>query len=66
LGGVFLASFRALERENLVYEWGGVQMYASNHDAETTRRLLREAGFELVLDEIETLRAFPGEAPTSG
>jgi SAM-dependent methyltransferase len=58
-GGVFLASMRAHEREDLVHNWGGVRMYSSNYDADTTRRLLRDAGFELVLDELAVLQEIP-------
>lgn len=62
-GGLLLVNFRARERNNLVYEWGGVQMYASNYDAETNRRLLRQAGFELIVDEIADLRSSSGDVP---
>jgi SAM-dependent methyltransferase len=33
-------------------DWLGAPMFFSHYDADTNRRLLREAGFELVLDEI--------------
>jgi SAM-dependent methyltransferase len=33
-------------------DWLGAPMYFSHYDADTNRRLLREAGFELLLDEI--------------
>jgi SAM-dependent methyltransferase len=62
-GGLFLTNFRARERNDLVYDWGGVQMYSSNYDAETSRRLLRQAGFELILDEIAALRRPSGDVP---
>jgi SAM-dependent methyltransferase len=62
-GGLFLASMPALERKDFVRNWGGVRMYSSNYDADTTRRLLREAGFELVLDELVALREIPDSPP---
>lgn len=34
-------------------EWLGVPMYFSSFDADTSRRLVREAGFELLADEVE-------------
>jgi len=42
---------------------GGVQRYSSNYNAETTRRLLRQAGFELIVDEIAALRNSSGDVP---
>jgi SAM-dependent methyltransferase len=62
-GGLFLVNFRAGERNDLIYEWGGVRMYASNYDAETNRRLLRQTGFELIVDEIAVLRSSSGDVP---
>jgi ubiquinone/menaquinone biosynthesis C-methylase UbiE len=55
-GGLFFTNSRARAREDAVREWGGVQMYSWNHDAETNRCLLRAAGFELVVDEITDLQ----------
>jgi trans-aconitate methyltransferase len=62
-GGLFLVSMPALERKDVVRNWGGVQMYSSNYDAERTRRLLRDAGFELVLDELALLREIRDNPP---
>jgi hypothetical protein len=33
-------------------EWLGVQMFFGNYDADANRRLLSEAGFELLIDEV--------------
>jgi SAM-dependent methyltransferase len=60
-GGLFLGSFRAQERRDVVHPWGGVPMYSSNYGAETSRRLLREAGLELVLDEVRDLAEPEGD-----
>jgi SAM-dependent methyltransferase len=52
-GGWFLASFGVGDLEADVDEdWLGAPMFFSHFDAETNRRLLRGAGFELVVDEI--------------
>jgi SAM-dependent methyltransferase len=52
-GGHFLASFGVGDLEGDVDgDWLGAPMYFSHFDAETNRRLLREAGFELIVDEI--------------
>jgi hypothetical protein len=39
-----------------------VEMFFSGFDADTNRRLLSEAGFELVLDEVVTMREPEGDA----
>jgi ubiquinone/menaquinone biosynthesis C-methylase UbiE len=61
-GGLFLASLSAGGSEDWTGEWIGVEMFFSGHDADTNRRLLREAGFELVLDEVVTMREPEGDA----
>jgi SAM-dependent methyltransferase len=51
--GYFLASFGVGDAPGDVDEdWLGAPMFFSHFDAETNRRLLREAGFELLLDEV--------------
>ena len=55
-GGLFLASLGASDSPDWVGEWLGVPMFFSSHDAETNRALLRDAGFELLLDEIVEMR----------
>jgi hypothetical protein len=37
-------------------EWLGVEMFFSGFDAETNRRLVREAGFELLAEEVVWMR----------
>jgi cyclopropane fatty-acyl-phospholipid synthase-like methyltransferase len=61
-GGLFLASLSGRGSEDWTGEWLGVEMFFSGHDAETNRRLLREAGFELVHDEIATIEESEGPA----
>jgi SAM-dependent methyltransferase len=51
-GGLFLASLSHVGGEDRTYEWLGVEMFFSGFDAETNRQLVRDAGFELVLDEL--------------
>jgi len=60
-GGWFLASLGAGGSEDWTGEWLGIEMFFSSFDAETNRRLLREAGFELVLDEVVTMREPEGD-----
>jgi cyclopropane fatty-acyl-phospholipid synthase-like methyltransferase len=59
--GLFLASLGARDSADWTGDWLGVTMFFSAYDAETNRRLLREAGFELVLDEIVSMREPEGE-----
>ena len=49
-GGLFLASLSHVGGEDRVDEWLGVDMFFSGFDADTNRRLVREAGFELIED----------------
>ncbi|MDQ3777814.1 MAG: class I SAM-dependent methyltransferase [Actinomycetota bacterium] len=55
-GGLFLASLSHVGGPDRTYEWLGVDMFFSAFDAETNRRLVREAGFELVRDELVFMR----------
>jgi SAM-dependent methyltransferase len=55
-GGLFLASLSHVGGEDRVDEWLGVEMFFSGFDADTNRRLVREAGFELELDELVWMR----------
>jgi cyclopropane fatty-acyl-phospholipid synthase-like methyltransferase len=55
-GGLFLASLSHVGGEDRVYEWLGVEMFFSGFDADTNRRLVRDAGFELELDELVWMR----------
>ena len=52
-GGYFLASFGVSDLTGDVDEdWLGAPMFFSHFDAEANRRLLRKAGFELLVDEV--------------
>jgi ubiquinone/menaquinone biosynthesis C-methylase UbiE len=51
-GGLFLATLGAADSPDWTGDWLGEPMFFSSHDADTNRRLMREAGFELVLDEV--------------
>ena len=55
-GGYFLAAFGTSDAESWVGEWLGTTMFFSSFPRETTSRLLTEAGFELLLDEVGTMR----------
>jgi SAM-dependent methyltransferase len=55
-GGLFLASMSHVGGEDCTYEWLGVEMFFSGFDAETNRRLVRQAGFELLADELVWMR----------
>lgn len=59
--GLFLASLSHVGGPDRTYEWLGVDMFFSAFDAETNRRLVREAGFELVRDELVWMREPEGE-----
>jgi SAM-dependent methyltransferase len=61
-GGLFLASLGAKGSPDTVEEWLGVPMFFSSFDADQNRHLLRQAGFELVLDDVVTMREPQGPA----
>lgn len=54
--GLFLVTLGARGSEDWLGEWLGVEMFFSSWDAQTNRRLLRDAGFELVLDDVVTMQ----------
>ena len=60
-GGLVLASLSHVGGADWTGDWLGVQMFFSGFDAETNRRLLREAGFELVADDLVWMREPQGE-----
>jgi ubiquinone/menaquinone biosynthesis C-methylase UbiE len=60
-GGLFLASLSHVGGENRTEEWLGVEMFFSGFDAETNSRLVREAGFELLVDELVFMGEPEGE-----
>jgi len=55
-GGYFLSAFGTSDTEAWVGEWLGTTMFFSSFPRETTSRLLADAGFELVLDELGTMQ----------
>jgi predicted TPR repeat methyltransferase len=60
-GGWFLASFPASDNPGWRGEWLGAEMYFAGCDPETNRRLMEEAGLEVVRDERETMVEPEGE-----
>jgi cyclopropane fatty-acyl-phospholipid synthase-like methyltransferase len=55
-GGLFLTSLSHVGGEDRTDEWLGVEMFFSGFDADTNRRLVRDAGFELEVDELVWMR----------
>jgi cyclopropane fatty-acyl-phospholipid synthase-like methyltransferase len=60
--GLFLAALGTGDTEGWVGEWLGTTMYFSSFPPETNLRLLRDAGFELLREEVVTLQEPEGEA----
>jgi ubiquinone/menaquinone biosynthesis C-methylase UbiE len=60
-GGLFLAALSHVGGDDRTEEWLGVEMFFSAFDAETNRRMVREAGFELLIDELVWMREPQGE-----
>jgi SAM-dependent methyltransferase len=61
-GGLFLLNMGTSDDAGTVEEWvGGEPMYFSSWPPETNRRLLAEAGFELLLDALEVTREPEGD-----
>ena len=54
-GGYFLVSLGAADTPEWTGEWLGATMFFSSHPADTNRRLLGEAGFELLDDQVVEL-----------
>jgi SAM-dependent methyltransferase len=54
-GGLLLASLGICDTEAWTGEWLGTTMFFSSFPSETNRRLLGEAGFDLLLDEHVTI-----------
>jgi SAM-dependent methyltransferase len=50
-GGLFVASLSADDSPDWQGEWLGQPMFFSGHDADANRRLLRDAGFELLVED---------------
>lgn len=55
-GGLFLASLGTSDEDARVGEWLGTTMFFSGWDATTNRSLLQAARFELLVDELVTVR----------
>lgn len=53
-GGWFLITFEVSDEPGTVGNWLGVPMFFSHYDAETNKRLIQEAGFEIVKAQEET------------
>jgi cyclopropane fatty-acyl-phospholipid synthase-like methyltransferase len=51
-GGLFLATLGSGDDPDWLGEWLGQPMFFSGHDADTNRRLLKAASFELLIDDI--------------
>jgi ubiquinone/menaquinone biosynthesis C-methylase UbiE len=62
-GGLFLATLGAKDSPDWTGEWLGDRMFFSSHDAESNRRLLRAAGFELQVDEVAITPEPEGDVP---
>ncbi len=54
--GLLLASLGTGDTEHWAGEWLGTTMFFSSFEPETNRRLLKRAGFELLLDELATMK----------
>ena len=61
-GGLFLANLTAGDDPGWTGEWLGVPMFFNGFDADTNRRLLRDAGFDLLVDEVVTEHEPGGDA----
>jgi cyclopropane fatty-acyl-phospholipid synthase-like methyltransferase len=54
--GLFLAPLSTIGGPDRTETWLGVEMFFSGWDAETNARLVREAGFELLVGEVISMR----------
>ena len=61
--GLFLATLGAVAISDWSGPWLGVPMFFSSHEAETNRRLLRDAGFTLLVDEVIEIQEPEGRVP---
>jgi SAM-dependent methyltransferase len=61
-GGLFLASLGVEDSPDVIEPWLGAPMFFSSYSADENRRLLRAAGFDLLVDEVVTMREPEGDA----
>jgi cyclopropane fatty-acyl-phospholipid synthase-like methyltransferase len=61
-GGLFLTTLGANDLPGWTGEWLGVPTFFSGHPPETNRRLLAEARFDVLRDELVTIREPEGDA----
>jgi SAM-dependent methyltransferase len=61
-GGLFLAALACGGTDGVEDDWLGAPMYFSSHDPATNRDLLQQAGFNLLVDELVTMREPEGSA----
>ena len=54
--GLFLAPMSTMGGPDRVENWLGVDMFFSGWDAEKNRRLVREAGFDVLVDDVVAMR----------
>jgi cyclopropane fatty-acyl-phospholipid synthase-like methyltransferase len=62
-GGLLLAAFGTSDTEAWTGDWLGTTMFFSSFPPGTTRRMLSDAGFELLQDELAPMREPEGEVP---
>ncbi len=60
-GGLLLAAFGTSDTESWTGDWLGTTMFFSSFPPKTTRRMLSEAGFELLQDELVPMREPEGD-----
>lgn len=61
-GGLFLAALGTGDTDGWTGEWLGTTMYFSSFPPAVNTRMLRDAGFELLRDEVVTIHEPEGEA----
>lgn len=54
--GLLLFSAEPKDQPGAVGQWLDIRMFFNSYDADTTRRLVREAGFEIILEAVERQR----------
>lgn len=62
-GGLFLATLGGRDSPDWTGDWLGRPMFFSSHDPVTNRRLLEDAGFELLGDEVVATMEPEGPVP---